>query len=322
LEIRRIRPDAILLHNLHGYYINIGILFEYLAEAQIPVLWTLFDCWAFTGHCSYFDDVNCVKWKTQCRNCPKTKAYPSSYFFDNSLKNFNDKKRLFNSITRMKIIVHSKWLRDLVENSFLKNYEIYVTPSGTDLKVFRPINSDLIVKYKLPAKKIILGCTNIWSSRKGFQDFINLNHLMDGKYQIVLIGLNKKQLRLIPKDILGIARTENVEELAAWYSLADVYVNPTYSDNFPTTNIEALACGTPVITYNTGGSPEAIDEHTGLVVKKGDYMNLLNAIEILMSNGKSHYSEACRKRAISMYNKDDRYGDYLNTIYSMVNSKN
>lgn len=318
LRIKDIEPDAIVLHNLHGYYINIDILFKYLSENNVPVLWTLFDCWAFTGHCSYFDDINCIKWKTHCETCPKSRAYPSSYLFDSSFRNFNDKKRLFNNAGNLELIVHSRWLAGLVKDSFLKNIKVHVTPSGIDLSVFYPVNSDLYEKYKLQNKKIILGCASIWSKRKGLDDFLNLYKLLPEEYQIVLIGLNQKQIQTLPLGIIGISRTESTNELAEWYSIADVFVNPTYSDNFPTTNIEALACGTPVVTYDTGGSPEAIDDNTGIVVGKGNLVSLHKAIEAITAKGKEYYKNLCRLRAVAMFNKDDRYGDYMNILYDLI----
>ncbi len=318
-EIKKINPDVIGLHNLHGYYINIELLFEFLAETNIPVLWTLFDCWAFTGHCSYFDDINCTKWKTHCKKCPKPNAYPSSYFIDNSRKNFRDKKRLFTSPENLELVVHSKWLADLVKESFLKNIKIHIIHSGIDVDIFQPMKSGLDRKYNLSGKNIILGCAAPWSQRKGFEDFIRLRKYLNSDYVVVLIGLNKKQIKSLPDGIIGIERTESVKELAKWYSRADVFVNPTYSDNFPTTNLEALACGTPVITYNTGGSPEAVDEQTGKVVEKGDMEGLKTAIEQILEKGKDHYRQLCRKRAEQLFDKNDRYNDYLK-LYEKLTS--
>jgi glycosyltransferase involved in cell wall biosynthesis len=317
-KIEEIQPDAIGLHNLHGYYLNIQVLFDYLAKANIPVLWTLFDCWAFTGHCSYFDDINCIKWQTHCNNCPKTRFYPSSIFKDNSCRNFQDKKNLFKNIKPLEIVVHSEWLASLVQKSFLNDIKVHITPTGTDLNVFKPVNSELKNKYNIGDKKVILGCANIWSKRKGLDDFIKLNQLLSDNCQIVLIGLTAKQIHSLPGGILGFTRTENTNELAAWYSLAEVFVNPTYQDNFPTTNIEALACGTPVITYNTGGSPEAIDVQTGFVLEKGDINGLAAAIKLVMEKGKSPYTPLCRARAEKLFNKDDRYMDYLRLYEELI----
>jgi glycosyltransferase involved in cell wall biosynthesis len=317
-QIENIKPDAIGLHNLHGYYINYEILFDYLLKKDVPVLWTLFDCWAFTGHCSYFDDIDCQKYKNQCNRCPKKRNYPASYFMDNSSNNYKIKKALFTSLNRMELVVHSKWLQRMVQSSFLSRLPIHTFPSGIDLNTFIPCNSNLREKYFLGEKKVILGCASPWSERKGLKDFLKVRDLVSEEYVIALIGLNQKQIKALPQGIIGIKNTENVQELAQWYSLADVFVNPTYQDNFPTTNIESLACGTPVITYNTGGSPEAIDEQTGIVVDKGDVDGLRTAIDVVLTNGKNYYREACRARAERFFNKDDRFQDYIELFQKLI----
>lgn len=318
-KIDQVQPDAIGLHNLHGYYINIEILFNYLKKINVPVLWTLFDCWTFTGHCSYFDDINCEKWKTQCEKCPKYHNYPKSLFFDNSFKNFRDKKALFTSLDQLEIVVHSNWLAGLVKQSFLKETKVHVTPTALDLNVFKPVESELRAKYNLGQKKIILGCANIWTARKGLKDFIELEKIVDDAYKIVLIGLNDQELKDIPASILGLKRTESLKELVEWYSLAEVFINPTSQDNFPTTNIEALACGTPVITYDTGGSPEAIDEQTGIIVEKGDVDGLAKAVLQIAEKDQAQLTKRCRQRAEQNFNKDTRYLDYLGFYKELVN---
>lgn len=312
-KIRDIKPDLIGLHNLHGYYINIEILFNYLRTTNIQVVWTLFDCWSFTGHCTYFDDIDCQKWIKSCSDCPKTKKYPSSYFLDNSFSNYNLKKALYSDLKNLSLVVHSKWLKDLVSFSFLKDLPTYHIASGIDLNMFAPVDNhaEANKKYGLDGSKVILGVANIWDKRKGLQDFITLSSELAGDVKILLIGLNRKQMKDLPKNIIGIQRTENVQELVELYSRADVFVNPTFQDNFPTTNLESIACGTPVITYNTGGSPEAIDATTGIVVPKGDINGLYVAIQEVFSRGKLFYASACRERAERLFNKDDRFGDYL-----------
>lgn len=320
-QIEKIQPNAIGLHNIHGYYLNIEVLFNYLETKNIPIVWTLHDCWSFTGHCTYFDSVGCEKWKIQCEKCPKKSYYPTSYLIDNSKKNYLDKKELFNKIRNGMVITPSKWLKNLAEESFLK-YPVTNIYNGIDLQVFKPqIDVKLIKeKYQITTEKIILGVASIWDERKGLNDFIALQKIVSNS-QIILVGLSEKQISQLPEGIIGIKRTENIEELAALYALAEVFVNPTYQDNFPTTNLEALACGTPVITYNTGGSPEAIDELTGKIVPKGNIQALAEAIEEVLNNGKSFYTEACRLRAEKRFNKEDRYMDYLVIFEKMVQEK-
>ena len=273
-QIDVIKPDAIGLHNIHGYYLNVEILFKYIKEKNIPVLWTLHDCWPFTGHCSYNTDCD------NCKNCQR--KYPTSIFLNQTTRNFRDKKLIFNKVKRLQIITPSIWLKDLVKQSFLK-YPAQCINNGIDLNQFQPSENRKKLKEKLQIqnKKIILGVASTWDKRKGLSDFIQLASLLDANYKIILIGLTSKQIQNLPKNIMGVQRTESIAELANFYSMADVYINPTHKDNFPTTNIEALACGTPVITYNTGGSPEAIDNTTGKLVKKGNVKGLCNAIQEL-----------------------------------------
>ncbi len=318
-EAREVQPDIIHLHNIHGYYLNVEVLFNYLKHIDKPVLWTFHDCWPFTGHCSHFDFVNCYKWETECHHCPNRKGYPASWFIDNSRTNYHRKKRLFSGVKNLTIITPSNWLAEHVKKSFLQDYPVKVIHNGIDLSVFRlEPKEGVMAKYKINGKQYLLGVASLWDRRKGLADFIRLRELLPKEYAIVLVGLNQKQLKALPSGIFGIPRTENVSELAALYCGASVFVNPTYVDNFPTTNIEALACGTPVVTYNTGGSPEGVDEHTGLVAEKGDVKGLAEAIKTITKKGKEHYTPLCRDRAERYFNKDERFMDYLNLYESLI----
>lgn len=310
--LQQIKPDIIGLHNLHGYYINYDILFEYIKKEQIPVIWTFHDCWPFTGHCTHFERINCEKWKTHCEKCPLYDCYPKS-FSDRSFENFEDKKKYFNGVDNLTIVTPSFWLKNLVKQSFLKDYPVKVIHNGIDLKVFRPIVNCI------ESEKIILGVASRWTAHKGLNDFYKLRKILPEYYQIVLIGLSKNQISKLPNGIKGIERTENLEELVMWYNKALVFVNPTYTDNFPTTNIEALGCGTPVVTYNTGGSPEAIDEETGAVVGKGDIKALSKAIVSIKKN--VDMIKACRQRAVEKFNSEDRYTDYLSLYEQTLNNE-
>ena len=271
--VKEYNPDIIHLHNIHGYYINVEVLFKYLAESNKPVIWTLHDCWAFTGHCAYYSYVKCDKWKTGCFNCPQKKRYPSSLLWDASKKNWQKKKALFTSVKNMTLVTPSKWLANEVKKSFLSKYPMKVIANGIDLDVFKPTPSDFKEKNGLVGKKIILGVASSWSECKGLKDFIELSKILDEKYKIVLVGLSENQIKELPENILAISRTNNVKELAEIYTAADIFFNPTYEDNFPTVNLEAQACGTPVITYRTGGSVESVSEKN--VVEQGLYKDVL-----------------------------------------------
>ena len=310
-EIDIIKPDAIGLHNIHGYYLNVKILFKYIKDKNIPILWTFHDCWPFTGHCSYNTDCD------NCKNCQR--KYPTSVFLNQTSRNFKDKNLIFNQVKKLQIITPSIWLKDLVKQSFLK-YPVHCINNGIDLNQFKPSENYKKLKEKLHLKnkKIILGVASTWDKRKGLSDFIQLASLLDTSYKIILIGLTSKQIQGLPKNIMGVQRTESIAELANYYSMAAVYINPTHKDNFPTTNIEALACGTPVITYNTGGSPEAIDAQTGKIITKGDVKGLWHAIQELAQHSQKHYAKVCRTRAEELFNKEDRFMDYLKCYEALI----
>lgn len=256
--VKEFNPDVIHLHNIHGYYLNVEVLFQYLKQCGKKVIWTLHDCWAFTGHCAYFDYVGCDKWKSQCHHCNQKTEYPSRIGIDCSKRNYTFKKELFTGIKDFTLVTPSQWLADLVKESFLKEYPVQVIHNGINTMVFQPTASDIKQRYHITSeKKVVLGVASVWDKRKGLADLIQLSELLDEHYKMVLIGLNPQQLEQLPSQIIGIQRTENVQELVAWYSAAEVLVNPTYEDNYPTTNLEAIACGTPVISYDTGGSGES-----------------------------------------------------------------
>lgn len=320
-QIERIGPDLIHLHNIHGYFLNIKLIFEYFKDKDLPVIWTFHDCWPFTGHCSYFDAVGCFKWQTQCYKCPNLKGYPESWMRDNSQNNYIQKKEIFTNLKSLTIITPSEWMAENVRNSFFLKFPVRTIHNGIDLSVFQATKEVSVVnKYSNSSNKYVLGVASIWDRRKGLSDFIKLRKLLPTSIKIVLVGLNRKQIRKLPDGIIGISRTESTRELSELYSEALVFVNPTYVDNFPTTNIEALSCGTPVITYNTGGSPESINEATGFIVQKGDIAGLANAISFVLQYGKKYYHFACRERAERLFDKNAMYSEYLN-LYQMVIEK-
>ncbi len=320
-EVKKADPDIFHLHNIHGYYLNIEILFNYLRESGKPVIWTLHDCWSFTGHCSYFDRVNCYKWHTGCHKCPNLKGYPESWFIDNSKKNYLRKKSIFSEIKNLTIITPSSWLAEHVKRSYLKKYPLSIINNGVDLSIFKPeIKSIDKEEFKTGKNKYILGVANSWDKRKGLIDFIEIRKLLPAEILILLVGLNRKQILELPSGIIGIPKIESALELASLYSGANAFLNPTYVDNFPTTNLEALACGTPVITYNTGGSAEIVNKESGYVLNKGDFMGLSNSIKEVLSNGKKFYMNVCRERAEKLFDSKSKYCDYIK-LYKDVSGK-
>lgn len=319
-EIKEINPDIIHLHNIHGYYLNYPILFEYLASSKIPIVWTLHDCWSFTGHCSHYMSIGCNRWQAQCYHCPLKKDYPKSLFFDRSEMNYKEKKACFCSVNNLTLVPVSDWLAGEVKKSFFKNKKCHVIHNGIDINTFSPVNS-LKEKLELSDKFVVLGVCSVWTDNKGLPDFYKLREKLSENYAIILIGLTKTQIKQLPKGIIGVERTNSVQELASYYSSADVFFNPTWEDNFPTTNLEALACGTPVITYRTGGSSEAIDERTGFVVEQGDLDGTILAINQIETKGKEAYKRVCRKRVVRYFNKEDRYVEYLQLYNEILKNK-
>lgn len=316
-----IRPDIIHLHNTHGYYLNYRVLFDYLAKTDIPVVWTLHDCWPFTGHCPYFDLIKCERWKTGCYACPQLKAYPKSFFRDNSRKNWELKKALFAALKdRLMLVPVSDWLANLLQQSFFAGMKFRTIHNGVDIDTFRPRPINQVAEeYGLQSRYIIIGVASPWSERKGLTDFIRLRTCLPlEQYAIILVGLSPKQMLALPAGITGIERTQDVAELAGLYGAADVFVNPTYEDNYPTVNLEAMACGTPVITYRTGGSPEAVSSTTGFVVDQGDIEQLAAAVRTITMAGKQAYSAVCRKRAEEHFNKNMCFQEYLNLYNALI----
>lgn len=275
--VKQYNPDVIHLHNIHGYYINAEVLFNYLKTCEKKIIWTLHDCWAFTGHSAYCDAVQCEKWKRGCSKCPQIKEYPKA-LTDKSEQNWIKKRQIFTGIPNMTIITPSHWLAGLAKESFLKDYPIDVIHNGIDTSVFYPMKNDFRQHYGIGNKFILLGVATSWNTMKGYSDYLKLADLLGDEYKVVLVGLTKEQLKQLPPNILGIERTDSIKELAQIYSEADLYLNLSYCENYPTVNLEAMACGTPVLTYQTGGSPESIINHCGITIPRGDIEAVTKAI--------------------------------------------
>lgn len=293
-QLNRIKPDIVHLHNLHGHNCNLKMLFDYFKAHKIRLFWTFHDCWAFTGYCPHYDMIGCDKWQTECRDCPQSREY--SFFFDNSNKLFKNKKELFSGLD-LTIITPSQWLADEVKKSFLKEYPVKVIHNGIDLETFKFTESDFKQKYNIGDKHVVLGVAFGWGERKGLDVFIDLAKMLDSnKYQIVLVGTDDNTDKLLPDNVISIHRTSDQTELAKIYSAADVFANPTREENFPTVNLESLACGTPVVSFDTGGCKETFSQDTGIAVEKNDNSALYDAI-VSVCEGNAFTHENCRKRA-------------------------
>lgn len=319
--INNYRPSLIHLHNIHGYYLHYPMLFEYLSQAGIPVVWTLHDCWPFTGHCANYIYADCEKWQTHCHHCPQIGTYPKSYFMDRSARNYDLKRTAFTSVPRLTIVPVCQWLKGEVARSFLKDLPTHLIYNGIDLDVFRPSADKETVKkkYGISADKhLILGVASNWY-RKGLEDFFLLRRSLPDDYAVAVVGLNRAEEEKARRHgLIGIRRTGNVGELTSLYTLADVYCNPTWEDNFPTTNLEAMACGTPVVAYRTGGCPEAITSETGIVVDRGDVEGMARAIRAIVDDGADRYERACRQHIEANYDQKQRFAEYLHLYESMI----
>ena len=307
-------PDLIQIHTIHGHDLNISRFFKYVKEREIPVVYTMHDCWAFTGYCPYYDSVNCEKWKTECSDCPLYRQY--SWISDRSRQNFRDKKDALLSLRNFQIVTPSKWLKEQISDSFLKEVPCTVIPNGIDTDLFRPLQTNLKEKMGIENKKMILGVAISISEGKGKYDFIELSKKLPDDYQIVLVGVDESD-HSFPDSIICKPRTTSKQELAEYYSAADVFLNPTHFDNFPTVNLESLACGTPIVTYKAGGADEAIDENTGKSVPLHD-LDALSAAVMEVAEKKPEYTESCRNKAENEYGEERFAGRYLQLYRRML----
>jgi glycosyltransferase involved in cell wall biosynthesis len=284
------------------------------------VVWTFHDCWAITGHCAYFDYIGCNKWKTICNHCPQKTEYPASLLIDRSNKNHKLKKELFTSVKSMVVVPVSNWLKEIVLESFMQNIPVQTIHNGIDISIFKPQCNDgkTRTKYGVNNKFMLLGVASPWTRRKGLNDFIELSKYLYEDEIIVLVGLNSNQIKLLPKNIIGLTKTENKQQLADLYGAASVFMNLSVEETFGLTTAEALACGTPAIVYNATACPEIIDPYTGIVVEKGSITGLVNAIKVIKEKGKNSYSAACRKRAEENYEKNKQFFKYIELYNSLL----
>lgn len=313
-DIKAYKPDVILLHNLHGYYINVEVLFNFLRESKIPVVWTLHDCWSYTGHCCHYSAIKCEKWKIGCNNCQNLSAYPASKK-DNSIWNYKRKKELFTELENMTLVTVSKWLEREVKKSFMQKYPVQTIYNGIDLDVFRPVDSDIKSQIGCADKKVILGVASTWHKNKGLSDFIQLSTMLNSNYKIVLVGLTKKMIRELPTNIIGIERMDSIDELVKLYSAADIFFNASIEETFGLPTVEAMACGTPSIVYDCTALPEVCAAGGGYVVKAHD----LNAViqRITSVNFKDNNIENIRK-CVFKYEKNIQYQKYINLFNQII----
>ncbi len=322
-KIREFDPDIIHMHNVHGYYVNYKLLFSFLkndfskADSH-RVIWTLHDCWSFTGHCVHFEYRGCMRWKEECHHCPEKDQYPRSLFMDASRENYREKKSDFTGVRNLTIVTPSEWLGSRVRESFLKEYPVKCVPTGIDTGSFKKQPSDIRERYGVGKAPLLLGVANPWRERKGLEDFLKLSEELGEGVRIAMIGLSRKQADRVSKypNIIPVIKTDSLKEMAEWYSASDIYVNLTYEDTFPTTNLEAMACGTPVITYRAGGSPESVTEETGRIREIGDVTGVIESVKELLNGDKDRLEKACIERA-GLYGSEERFRQYIEEVYGL-----
>ena len=313
--LKKFSPDLLHLHNIHSHALNYRLLFRYIKKENLKTVWTLHDCWAFTGGCFYFERSGCERWKTGCGSCPDLKSAGMIVPLDCTRKLFRIKKMAFTGVKDMTLVTPSDWLKELAEQSFLKEYEIRVIRNGINTEIFSPTDAHTCEDTIDFSKKILLGVAAPFTERKGFSDFLKLAEILDDPYRLVLVGVSQEQKKLLPENVIGICRTENQNQLAELYSRAYAFVNLTYEDNFPTVNLEALACGAPVVCYRTGGAAEMLTEENGVVLEQGDYKGVLDALPKL-EKIRENSGEFARE-AKSMYSKEQMGRSYID-LYEQI----
>lgn len=341
-QLEQFKPDIVHLHNIHGYYLYLPALFDYLKKNDIPVVWTLHDCWAFTGHCAYYTEavnappagqvrkrrsqqptLGCDRWKTGCGQCVLKRSYPSSWLMDQSARNWADKRALFTGLKHMVLTTPSQWLADEVKMSFLKSYPVYPLANGVDLEAFKPCASEEYMQQAIRAygleglgqRKLVLSAAAVWDARKGLDDLIELAEKLGKDYCVAAVGLSKRQIESLPsKTVLGIPRTGNVTDLCALYTAADVYVSASSEETFGMTLIESMACGTQTICYDATAMPELVTEDVGEVVPLRDVEALADAVRRLCDNPKD--PQACMNRAAE-FELTERFSAYMRLYEKM-----
>ena len=322
-KVKKIKPDIVHLHNIHGYYINYKILFNYLRKANIPVVWTLHDCWPITGHCAYFIGADCQRWQTECYDCPLLNDYPYARR-DNSRANHQLKREVFTSLgEKLHLVSVSKWLGGVIDKSFFagSGVDSTVIYNGVDSAAFRPCKSATKTELGIGDKKMLVAAASTWEARKNLGDIYKLSEMLPTEYQAVVVGLSPIQIKEAPASVIALPRTNSVGELARLYSAADVVLNLSSAETFGLTTAEGMLCGTPSIVYNATASPELVTPQTGRIVEQGDLEGVVKAVEELCAEDREEMRRRCREYAVEHFDRDKNYEKYLDLYEKLLTNK-
>ncbi len=301
-QMKQFKPDLIHLRNLHGNYICMPLLFDYIIKNQIATVITLHDCFLYTGKCVHYIGANCYRWQQECGNCPQLKSGNTSWFFDCTKSMLKDRKKWFSQIKRLGVTGVSEWVTNEGKKSVLApNAEFRAIYNWIDLDNFKPHQSDIRKKLGIENKFMILGIASSWSAAKGLGDFNKLADMLDDRFKIVLVGQKNGEMN---KKIMHLEPTSNIQLLSDLYAAADVFFNPSKMETFGKVTAEALACGTPVIAYDATACPELVGEGCGYVEKVGDVEAVCRDIISMKSENKD-FTDICRAFAKENFSKEE-----------------
>ena len=312
-RIKEIDPDIIHIHNVHGYFLNYPELCDYLAASGKPVIWTVHDCWLYTGHCYHYASAGCDRWQTECHDCPCKTRFPASYVLDRSRRNYRLKKQCFTSLPNFTLVVVSDWMKAELAKAFLADVPCLTIHNGIDTQVFSPEEN--------PAGSEVyyLAVASIWLKEKGLGDLAELAGLLAPDEKLVVVGkMSEAQKRSLPEKVVTIERTADVGALVHLYSGATALVNPTWQDNYPTVNLESISCGTPVVTYRTGGSVESVTPETGYIVEQGDVKGMYERLRQIREHDREAWRRSCREYALRHFDKHTALEAYLRLYDSIL----
>lgn len=317
--IKRLQPDVVHLRNLHANYLNIRTLLGYLAKNDIATVVTLHDCWDYTGKCTHYFVQGCDRWQTGCHHCPKLRTGHNSWFFDRTDKMWRDKKQGFQSIPRLAVTGVSDWMTGEAQKSFLSSAkQVKRIYNWVDLQVFRPVEAEALrERLGIAGKTVILGVASGWSNRKGLHTFLKLAELLGDHEIIVLVG-NMQPVQL-PPNVLHIPATHDVQELVAYYSMADVFLQMSPEETFGKVAAEALACGTPVVAVDSTANSELVDESCGALVPDNENTAAIHqAIAQLLCKDRAQTAEACRAFACRKFDKEYCMQQYVELYKALL----